>query len=170
MAKRGPARTPTAILELTGSKLAKGRAEGEVRPATTTTDPPAWMTAKGKVEWVRIAAVLMPLGLLTDADHAALERYCEMLVRWRMALKVVNGKKGAVLEVKNKRGAVVSSKPRAEMVILTRLDAALTKLEQQFGLTPAARAGLSIEDLKDKKGGAKVVTMDDLFKDHDWGT
>ena len=81
------------------------------------------------------------MGLLTLADAKAVERYAEIYSRWRDAEGTIR-EFGQVMRVLKDDGSVVPKKNPA-VAIASDLIAHLARLEGQFGLTPAARAGLT---------------------------
>ena len=83
MGKRGPRPLPTRLHILHGnpSKLdLKKRNEPE--PETGIPDPPTILGGEALLEWHRITAELLQLGLVTKVDRAALAAYCQAWGRW----------------------------------------------------------------------------------------
>src|SRR5262245_50932234 len=76
MAGRGPAPTPTSVLEARGSWRAKTRA-GEPRLPTERPSGPAWLSKEAQAEWRRVTRELLRMGVLAKADRAMLAEYCE---------------------------------------------------------------------------------------------
>jgi len=87
--KSGPPRKPTALKLLHGTFRADTSAKHEPKPASDATvpKPPKHLTLLAKAEWIRTAAELHPLGLLTRPDYSTLEMYCETYASWRRAIK-----------------------------------------------------------------------------------
>lgn len=76
-------------------------------------------------------------GLLAVVDRNALARYCETWVQWRQAMEVV-ADDGRTIE--GSRGTV----PNPEVAIAQKFAVQLEKLEHDFGMNPAARAGITV--------------------------
>lgn len=77
MGKRGPAPTPTAILDARGSWRAKIR-EGEPTLPTAEPDRPAFLKGEALREWKRTLPLLAQMRVLTEADRATLAVYCKL--------------------------------------------------------------------------------------------
>src|SRR5947209_513230 len=71
MGQRGPAPTPTPILDARGSWRAKGR-DGEVQLPVKAPTCPAFLPDEAKDEWKRQCALLPQMGVLAEVDRAAL--------------------------------------------------------------------------------------------------
>jgi P27 family predicted phage terminase small subunit len=80
--------------------------------------------------------------VLTAADELALERLCENLALLKRAREIL----GDELVIDDRDGA-----PRTHPAwrICRDLDARLNAWLREFGLTPASRSGLSLDDLRD---------------------
>ena len=70
--------------------------------------------------WNRLLPMLANQGVLTDADIAAFERYCFLWQAWKDLAK---------------------EKP-LDINKLMKIESGFSKLEQQFGLTPASRPNI----------------------------
>jgi P27 family predicted phage terminase small subunit len=82
--------------------------------------------------------MLVRPGVATSWDAFPLERYCDLLVRYRRLADYV-AKNGEVFEGSTDRGSHYIQQ-RPEVGIINKLATMLLKLEQEFGLTPSARA------------------------------
>lgn len=146
MGRRGPQPTPTATLKVRGSWLARER-KGEVDPDPKRPRCPVWLPEIGKQAWARLSKQLHALGLLTSVDEDALARYCAAYALWRETLaSLADGK--TVLPIRDENGVVVSYKDKPEVGRLIKLTEQLNRLGREFGLSPAARAGLSSGEAK----------------------
>jgi P27 family predicted phage terminase small subunit len=142
---RGPAPTPTPILKLRGSRLAKGREkQGEPSPERGRPERPSNIVSESRKLWTKLTGLLDDMGVLTKIDGGQLERYCLMFVQWRQLQRVIQRMSGTddalILSLKRDDTRPILRNAWAES---HRLDAALKQIEMQFGLTPAARARLS---------------------------
>jgi P27 family predicted phage terminase small subunit len=140
MGKRGPAPTPTKVLEMRGSWRAKVN-KREPKPAAKRPPCPRWLSPDAKKVWRELTGILMGMGVLTVADRLALARYCDGFVRWRQMAEYMSSN-GEVIETEN-------GMERAPQVdIYLKLALMLQRLEDRFGLTPSARTRimLAVED------------------------
>ena len=144
MGRRGPQKTPTATLAARGSWRAKIRT-GEPVPPDQPVIAPEWLGDAGRAVWSQIAPALEAMGVLTQIDTGALGRYCELWVRWIHASKYLR-EHGETCEIRDKYGESVGEAPRSQVAIVAKLSELLARLEREFGLTPAARAGISISE------------------------
>ena len=99
--------------------------------------------------WRRIVPLLDNMGVLTKVDGNALARYCETWARWRAASEFVV-EHGETFPLMDRHGNVVGHRSLPHARVATQLSGELLRLEQQFGLTPAARVGLCV-------GGASLT-------------
>ncbi len=128
MGLRGPAPTPTKILEMRGSWRAKER-EGEPQFPRARLKAPAWMSDEAKAEWRRVVKACDPLGILADVDRAVLVAYCETWAEMVAIDRDLAAKAGQPAESLE---GLRSARHRA----VTQL----VRLAGQFGFSPAARA------------------------------
>jgi len=136
MGKRGPARTPTRILELHGSKLAKYRLESvnpdPDKPCTAWSEADAMKALEDAGKWLADAEVF------TELDHVAWRLLRDALIDYFAARALVE-KHGLLM--KGAKGNAV--KNPAAGIRDTAFDRFL-KLCREFGLTPSSRAGLDV--------------------------
>lgn len=155
MGKRGPAKTPTHILKMRGSWRANER-EGEPEAEPGHPPRPDALSEDAALVWDQVCDTIDGIGVLAVTDGAAIARYCEMFVRWWRANEFVqkNGetypqyhidKDGNTLRNENGNKIIRMMRTWPQVAILSDLSTQLLRLEQQFGLTPAARAGLKVE-------------------------
>lgn len=142
MGSRGPKPTPTAILDLRGSKRAADRPDLRVHPELP--DPPSWLVGPALDMWHELAPMLYHAKVLTRRDRNALARYCRLWHRWRLAEEQVD-QIGLMLVGKDAAGnAVVRRNPVA--IEARNLAAMLDRLEAAFGLNPASRSAIGYLD------------------------
>ena len=140
MGKRGPAATPTETLKLRGSWRADVR-KNEPQPEKGRPKCPKWLRPKAKMYWKRLVPQLDDMGILTLVDGNALARYCQTMAKWREAEEFL-ASHGELYPVKDEGGNVLRFKQYPQVSTAIKLADQALRLEQQFGLTPAARAGL----------------------------
>jgi len=124
----GRPKKPLAIVRMEGNpgKRRLPTETEEIRPDLAIPECPEWLDEDAQTEWKRIAPDLLTLGLLSNLDMAALAGYCQAYSRWKEA----EGK--------------------------DQTDTAIKYLSQikrscsEFGLTPSARAKMSIPGKKDE--------------------
>jgi len=146
MGKRGPQPTPTATLKHRGSWRADTR--GDEPKADGKPRQPAWLPPKAKAVWQQLIPRLEGMGVLAAVDRNALARYCMLFARWRECEEFI-AEHGAV---RVKDGNVTEWPQVARAGSLADK---LLKLEQHFGMTPSARASLSVASNQPKDDGNK---------------
>lgn len=142
MGKRGPRPTPTPILQMRGSPLAK-RATTEPRPVYGPPGKPGWLSPEAGEAWDQVVPVLMSMRVLSVADEFALARYVSTWVQWRKAQAFVD-RHGTSYGLKDGNGRVKCFAPFPEVGMLSRLSVALSRMEAEFGLTPSARTRINV--------------------------
>lgn len=104
---------------------------------------PAWVSDEGKAAWKSIIPMLDDMGILAKIDRIALIRYCELWGRWKKASLWVQ-EHGEVYQIKSDEGEVKSIQQFPQVSIIKSIGEQLSRLETQFGLTPVARAGMTV--------------------------
>ncbi len=142
--KPGPAPTPTQILHNRDSWRAKTRV-GEPKPEMGKPMCPRWLTGRPKKEWNRIAKLTDEMGVLAKTDGNALARYCQLWHRWLEAEEFLQ-LHGSTYPIYSKSMKDEKGKPLAtgfqlfpQVKVASNLAQLLARLENEFGLTPAAR-------------------------------
>jgi P27 family predicted phage terminase small subunit len=144
MGRRGPAPTPTAILKLRGSPLAtKRRNLREPKGPPGRPRCPDWLDEDAKAAWRHLIPQLDSMGVLTRIDGNALARYCRLWSRWRKAEAFLD-KNGEMYPLKDEAGKVKCFQPFPQVSIANKLAQQLTRLEQEFGMTPSARTRIQL--------------------------
>lgn len=145
MGSRGPQPTPTNILKIRGSRLAREREKsGEPMPERGVPTRPATVVKESRAVWSAVTRMLDEMSVLTIADGGQLERYCLMFVQWRQLQRVIDRfSKTDDMLIAAIRGDETRQIMRNVWMEYHKLDQALRQTEMQFGLTPAARARLS---------------------------
>ena len=143
MGSRGPAPTPTRKLDLRGSWRA-GTRPGEPKPEPAPPVKPAALSPAAGVVWDELVPQLDAAGMVTPVDGRAFARYCELFPVWDELLAFLR-KSGHAHPIKNSKGEVVGVRPYPQLRLALQVSEHLLRLEQHFGMTPAARARLSVE-------------------------
>lgn len=150
MAGRGPAPEPTALKIIKGIRDRRQN-KSEPKPKRGRPQCPRWLGGRARTVWRQVVAILSDMGVLTKADGIALARYCDALVRWRDAADEVD-QAGITYEA----GDLV--KPNPALRAYLDLNSMLTRLEQEFGLTPSARTRIQID------ASAAIDEFDEFLK------
>ena len=133
MGNRGPKRTPTKVLEMSGSWRGKNRKDEPVPPNKKVYSP-KWLTKDARKVWLELSGPMFETGVLTIIDRNAFARYCTILAQWKLAAKL--GLDGIELTAK--------------------ISAHLLTLEREFGLTPSARAGMATTESNPRENRGKT--------------
>ena len=139
----GPKKTPIKILEARKSWRAKLNI-GDATPDPTMPEKPDRLSEAAALVWDELADKLHSAGLLTSADGRAFARLCQMHADYDEAQAWMDepghGKwMGAYYKCGDR---IWIMNPQRKICDI--LAAAILRLEQQFGMTPSARAGLSV--------------------------
>ena len=143
MAGRGPAPKPTQLKILQGNPGHQKINRGEPKPRPVAPKCPSWLDPEAKREWRRVAPVLERLGLLTEADGAAMAGYCASYSLWKRSRAVVDS---LGLTYETETGYI---RQRPEVAIAGAALAEVRAFCQQFGLTPSARARMTLPEMPD---------------------
>lgn len=149
MGKRGPRPEPTIIKIAKGNPGKRRLNESEPKPAADAIQPPDWVTGVARSKWDEVVPKLIGMGVMTNADIDTIARYCTMHEQYVKYLEQV--RRGLdVLVIRDEKGKVkyMQSTPAATM--MTKLAASMLRIEQEFGLTPSARSGLSASKTQEK--------------------
>lgn len=126
---------PAAINDLKGDTHGRRKKNQEPIPPTGRPHCPDYLGLIAKAEWQNICDQLDKMSLLSTADRAALELYCQAYERYRDAEAKVR-QFGEVIISPAQKFPMVS--PYA--VAMNRNLDVCRRLLIEFGLTPAARA------------------------------
>jgi len=147
----GRKKKPTNLIILEGNPGKRKIPKGEPQPPTEMPSPPPHLDAYGLEEWNRIAEGLNVMGILTVVDQASLAAYCGAYSRWRSAEEELN-----TLKAKNPLTALVLQTVSGNWIqqpligIANKAAADMVRYAVEFGMTPSARARLSIDPKKPK--------------------
>lgn len=149
MAGRGPAPTPTPILEARGSWRAKAR-KGEPHLPVKAPSCPAWLSKEGKAEWRRSVKALKDMGVLAEADRSILVAHCEAWAEFVLLVWQIGEMAKRPADVWTAYGLMIQAG-----IIGTKNKAAdrYMKTGAQLGFSPSARTRLvSVAALEEKTG------------------
>jgi len=144
MGRRGPVPTPTATLKLRGSTLVTRRREqAEAQGPAGTPRCPDWLDKDGQIVWRQLVPQLKAMHVLTRIDAHALARYCRLWGRWRKAEAFID-QHGEMYPIKDDAGKVKCLQQWPQVAIAGKLAQQLTRLEQEFGMTPSSRTRIQV--------------------------
>ena len=146
MGERGPPKTPTKVLQMRGSWRGKKR-KGEPDPPAGRPEPPAHLDSVAVAKWQETCDILGGMGILSGADADALAIYCAKWSRMMDALAFVE--KHGQAYIVEKGGKPVGVNVYPIVWLAGKLENEIIQVGKQFGLTPAARAGLAVEGSDD---------------------
>ena len=141
MAKRGPAKTPTKVLDLRGSWRAKLN-PGEPQIDPTMPEKPKRLSKAAAAVWDEAADALSGAGLLTAADGRPYTRLCQLSAEFDKVQAFLD-EHGPWIEIYPNDDP---TRDKAQIVsplckLRDSLSGQILRLEAQFGMTPSARAG-----------------------------
>jgi P27 family predicted phage terminase small subunit len=136
MGKRGPAQTPTRVLQMRGTFRKDRHGNPDTEPAfelvTEMPPPPGFLDDVAVMEWKRVGPELVEKQLLTVADLAAFTLYCLNVAR------VVEAER-MILRDGITTWSPGGMKAHPAVLIARQSGAEVRKFAQEFGLTPSAR-------------------------------
>lgn len=146
MGRRGPRPLPTEELKARNSPLAtKKRRAREAKGPEGAPTCPSWLDADAKRAWKQLVPMLDSMRVLTKIDGNALARYCRTWSRWRKAEAFID-EHGEMYPLKDESGRVKYMQQWPQVAISHKLALQLTRLEQEFGMTPSARSRIQVEN------------------------
>jgi P27 family predicted phage terminase small subunit len=156
---RGRKPKPTKLKILAGTRPARIN-QNEPTPAPTRPEIPEHLDALARAEWERLCPILERMGVLTEADGAALTVYCECYSKWLRARGDIQ-KRGLLIEVArtvtSKRGATIETtgqvKANPAVMIEIQMARLMKEILVEFGCTPSSRSRVKVNDAgKDRLG------------------
>lgn len=130
--------TPTALNRTRGNPGKRPINRNEPHPAAVVPWRPDHLSDAAVKEWDRAAEILLPIGLLTEADCAQFAVYCQAWGRWVEAEELLK-KHGIIVRAPNTGFPMQSP-------ILAIANRAMEQLQHaliEFGMSPASRAKVS---------------------------
>jgi P27 family predicted phage terminase small subunit len=134
---RGRRPKPTRIKALTGNPGKRPLNPHEPRPLPALPDCPPELSPVARAEWMRLAAELSKLNLITQLDRGALAAYCGAYALWAESIEQIQ-KYGTM--VKSPSGYPIQS---PYLAIANRQAEIMLRVASEFGLTPASRSRIS---------------------------
>lgn len=157
-----PRPKPTHLKVVTGNPGKRALNKREPKPAREIPSCPAHLSDTGKVAWGRLSVLIDRMGILTEADGAALERLCDCYAEILECREIIardgrtyssvttrttseEGEETTVEEVKS----LLKANPAVAM--LADADRRFKSYLIEFGLTPAARSKVQAKTDDDEK-------------------
>lgn len=135
---RGRKPQPTALKLVKGNPGKRPLNPREPKPKRVIPAPPEHLTQEAMVWWGRFSVILDRMGLLTEADGAALEQLC-LLYQEMIELRVIVKASGRFYVTVNKDGCEMI-RPHPAVAMLADTDRRFHAYLGDFGLTPTARS------------------------------
>ena len=120
------------------------RARNEPQPLDGKLSCPDWLDDEAKQAWRQLLPMLDQMGVLSRIDRNALARYCQLWSRWKKAELFIQ-KHGDTYPLKDERGNIRCLQQFPQVAIAHKLAGQLTRLEQEFGMTPSARTRINVD-------------------------
>jgi P27 family predicted phage terminase small subunit len=133
---------PSALRELAGNVGHRPINKNEPKPTGVPTCP-AMLNAVAKAEWQRVRKELVPMGLLTNVDRAALMAYCVVYARW---VKAEDQIENLGEYIKSSKSGYLIQAPWVG--VANKALELMHKYATEFGFTPSSRSRLSVERTK----------------------
>lgn len=140
---RGRKRKPTHLKLMEGNRGKRPLNPHEPKPKRVIPSPPAHLTPEALVHWGRFSVILDRMGVLTEADGAALEQVC-LLYQELIDLRAAVAKEGRTYQSVNRDGATMG-RPNPSVAMLADTDRRFRGWLSDFGLTPTARTRIVSE-------------------------
>ena len=141
MGRRGPPPKP-AHLKIIEGNPGKRPIKTSPQPKVGKVTCPEWLSPQAKAEWKRVAPELEQMGVVTSLDRAALAGYCSNYAAWVEATTFIqqNGEHYVTSKGMLRRWPQADTAKQAEQ--------AMRGFASEIGLTPTARARLSVEPVE----------------------
>ena len=136
MAGRRP--KPTALKLVTGNPGKRAINKKEPKPKRLIPSCPAYLSTASKVAWGRLSVLLDRMGVLTEADAAALERLCDCYGDILICRESLIADGWTYKTVDAQGNTLIKGNPAATQ--LRSADSQFKAYLIEFGLTPSARS------------------------------
>ena len=159
---RGRKPIPTKLKVLQGNPGKRPLNESEPKPEATDEglEAPEFLNKVAREEWNRIVPIMRNLGVMTDVDTGIMIGYCQAYATLRKAIEDIE-KYGLVYQPNE-------DKPYLQQTpFLSIANKAMTQMRKhasELGLTPSARARLSVGDGRVPKPRKKASGMGKFFE------
>jgi P27 family predicted phage terminase small subunit len=141
---RGRRPTPSHLKLVKGNPGKRAVNKREPKPKREIPSPPACLGPVALVAWGKFAGIVDRMGVLTEADSAALERLCQTYAEVERYRELVLDD-GPTYQSTTKDGNVLI-KANPAVAMLADADRRFKSYLVEFGLTPAARGKVKVPD------------------------
>lgn len=148
---------PTSVRKMRGNRSRRPTNPNEPQPERKAPLCPPHLDAEAKKEWKRLCKLLLKMDVLSEADGMALACLCQTWSTLRKAQAKLN-ETGMLFKTPS---GYVQQNPLVGIVGAC-IDT-VTKLGQEFGLTPAARGRLQVSEAQAPK---ERSVWDEFFEKH----
>lgn len=144
MGQRGPRPDPVALKALRGNP-GRRRIGDCPRPERggDLPDPPEWLDDTARAKWDELVPLLDGMGVLAQIDRDALGRYCDTFSWWRRTRDFLK-QSGDTYMLRDDAGNPKCVQQIPQVAIAHKLAGQLSRLEAEFGLTPASRSSIHL--------------------------
>lgn len=146
---RGPAPTPSEILNARGSWRAETRKDEPALPVKAPPCPP-WLKGEGKKEWGRVTKLLVAMGVVAEIDRALLAFYCEAWAEFIEAADYIE-ENGHTVTLESGYVAI-----HPMVGVKNSAFERCVKIAAQFGFSPSARTRLRATAKRKESTNAKA--------------
>jgi P27 family predicted phage terminase small subunit len=140
---------PTTLKLVAGNAGKRKINKKEPKPKRIIPSCPAHLDDEGKIAWGRLTVLLDRMGVLTEADGAALERLCDCYADI-LECRTLIRRDGRTYKVLTQTGEILI-KGNPAVTQLRAADAQFKSYLIEFGLTPAARSKIHATPDDDEK-------------------
>lgn len=144
MGRRGTKKMPASLKKLLGTHR-RDRDGGCLDLPAQCPEPPAWLPDDCRQYWATISAWLDEAGVLSPLDQVALALLVIDISEFIAARNIVDAaaaaEDGCKFVTKTDKGNIIQ---HPAVGVANKAHAKIVKLLQEFGMTPAARAGLKL--------------------------
>lgn len=128
-------RKPTAIAQIDGTRKDRVNTAEPEHPGTLP-NPPAYLDRAGRLAYLRVATILVEMGVASGADGEALSMFAQDYSDYLRDLKQVR-KEGRTVST-----GTGSVKPHPLIAVYREAMRSMARTLSKFGLTPADRASV----------------------------
>lgn len=145
MGLRGPPPKPRELRLLNGN--AANRPLPDAIPVRRGAPPaPQGLSKRARAAWQRVGQDLERMGVLAHSDALALEQLVVAWDHWRTLERAVQ-REGWTQDVEDASGRM-ASKANPKVAMMEGAHTRLVRMLREFGLTPAARTRIRLDDQK----------------------
>jgi P27 family predicted phage terminase small subunit len=136
---------PTRLKILRGNPGKRALPKNEVSPPSAHHYPaPKHLKGEARKKWTELVGILSASQVMTLADTETLARYCGLWELWLRYYKSCRAG-GDQITLLNPDGSIKYQQTTAAMQTMLKLNQQLLRLEQEFGMTPTGRVGMTPE-------------------------